>query len=85
MFARMTALSAKTSQERAVIATINAVLTRLSLAAPENIVTRSPMNPLSEFSSEPRKRSQEPRYLKRKQFYPQKPEFLVWLMRRLSG
>lgn len=44
-FASTTGLSVKTFQDKAVIATIKAVLTRLSLTAPENIVTRSPRNP----------------------------------------
>ena len=45
-FARTTALRLKTSHDRAVIATINAVLTRLSLVAPANMMIRSPTNPL---------------------------------------
>ena len=46
-FARTTALRLITSHDRAVIATINAVLTRLSLVAPANLMIRSPTNPLS--------------------------------------
>ena len=53
MFARTTGSSPNKSQDSAVIATTNAVFTKLSLVAPAIMISRSPAKPKSVFRLEP--------------------------------